>query len=886
MYEKLLRNQVENLSRRLPQPQLPLSFLQDAAQLLIASAALQQSAREELSQITTHESRHGLSRSTVLAAASNAGSLALKAADVQSSLTAINRISSNAKQPSTDKQFGQLQQTKRQSAEDSERSQTPLLPYIDVAQLYAHVLQKVPHISAFNPPERASNEASDSFDENSLYSSQGWSPPEANGDRVNRKQSNGSDIMDISDEGEIYEPSQNLPANTNDASNSDQASYGNEAAMHAEEEYEPYVPARPPRTYERDVLQYADDEGDDYSPPPPDTYADSAQQDARYENQFRGPEPPPMARTYYSRRGKAHHYRQRNDQFNARPAANSKNRRSDGDRAQGWQKRQGQDDSRQNIHVSKKRRFVAEPEAPQAAAGKRRAVTPANGSPEPYIKPEPVSPVPFSFEETAPSKNSRRVTRANADDVELISPRVVRRPSDHQSGYESAYDDYASSSNGHEASNLHSPIALRRAQRDDQDLRRVASLQNARRPRSPVVDSAGYTDGRVLAHQSSRSFSALPAGRKVYPTSVSFSEDLDLQGFEARPESNYGALGHAIVDGKVVPVIQVQNRPPSPRKVVFVDQLGNRYYDKPPHKQPEPAVLVRQPRKIAYIDDDGYQYFEDSSERVIRQPTAPVLRRLDSDSYHTRAATQQPVVMQQYRPVPAQEEIDDYQRMPPPRFRRTATYADEEPRVEPRQRAYSMHPLQPVSSRDAEMVDASSQQYDPARPATSVRNIPYTQQRTTSEYLPRAYSLHPEPAVRQDTMTYQPTIPTSSQQRVAASLPQPDYVPRAYSVRPEPPSSRSGVDYQRQPSGYVQNTTSDAAASASYPARAYSVGQPSVSRNQALHELMTRYDPPASSSQPMYPPAQMAQQGRTFSGANVSGSNVYGGSGGGGYSYR
>jgi hypothetical protein len=272
---------------------------------------------------------------------------------------------------------------------------------------------------------------------------------------------------------------------------------------------------------------------------------------------------------------------------------------------------------------------------------------------------------------------------------------------------------------------------------------------------------------------------------------------------------------------------------------------------------------------------------------VIRQPTAPVLRRLDSDSYHTRAATQQPVVMQPYRPVPAQEEIDDYQRMPPPRFRRPTTFADEELRVEPRQRAYSMHPLQPVSSRDAEMLDAPSQPYDPARPATSVRNIPYTQQRPTSEYLSRAYSLHPDSTVRQDTMTYQPALPTSTQ-RVAASLPQPDYVPRAYSVRPEAPSSsRSGVDYQRQPSGYIQNSTSDAAASASYPARAYSVVQPSVSRNQALDELRTRYDPPASSSsQQMYPPAQMPLHGRTFSGGNGSGSNVYGGGGGGGYSYR
>lgn len=882
MYEKL-RDEV--FSRRLPSMNLPLSFLHDAARLLITNATLPQSEREGLTQITTHESRHGpLQPSTVLAAASNLGPSALKPADMQSSFTSTDRISSYAKQPSTDQQSGQLQQTKRQPAKDSEDSQTPLLPYIDVAQLYAQALQKVPHVSAFNPPEPASHEASDSFDENSLYSSQGWSPPGVNGDPGNREQSNGSDVMDISDEGEIYEPSHDLPANMQDASNSDQASYGNEAAMDAEEEYEPYVPDRPPHTYyERDVLQYADDEGDDYSPPPPDTYADSAPQ---YENQFRGPEPPPMARTYYSRRGKAHQYRQRNDQFNAGPPGSSRNRRSDGDRASGWQKRQGHDESRQNIHISKKRRFAAEREPPQGA-GKRRAVTPANGSPEPYIKPEPVSPPPFSFEETAPSRNSRRAIRAAAEDVEIVSPRIVRRRSDHQSGYESPYDDYGSSSNGHDVNSLRSPATLRRAHRDDKDLRRVASLQNARRPRSPLVDSATYAGSRVLAHQSSRSFSALPTDRKVSPISASSTNDSDLLEFEARTESNFEAVGQAIIDGKVVPVIQVQNRPPSPRKVVFVDQHGNRYYDKPPPKQPEPAVIIRQPRKIAYIDEDGYQYFEDPSESAIRQATAPVSRRLEADPYFTRAATQQPVVMQPYRPVPAQGEVDDYQRMPPPQFRRTTTYADEELRVEPRQRAYSMHPLQPVSSRDVDMLDAPSQQYDPARPATTMRapNMPYAQQRTTSEYIPRAYSHHPEPAVRQDAMTYQQAIPTQNQ-RAAAPIPQADYVPRAYSVRPDVSTSRGGLEYQRQPSGYIQNTTTDPAASASYPARAYSVVPSSVSRNQALDELRTRYDPPASSTQLMYAPEQMPQHSRTFSGNNAGGSNVYGGSGNGGYSYR
>jgi len=873
------------------------SFIRDASRISTASATLSPPAVR--SGASSGAQKVGLLQSTTsLTSGSNTGSFAPPPLDVLSAFAAVNSTQAFPKQDSSHPTATALNQILTEAshdlaeAEESFRRQDlhqmqpmnaqpsneePVPPYLDVAKILAEAQQIVPHYSAFNPPEASSKEVSDSFDENSLYSSQGWSPPGANGDSGSRAHSNGSDFMDISDEGEVYEPSHTVPALVNDAYNSDQVFYGNDVAVDAEEEYEPYLLNQPPHTaHDTDVLEYADDEGDDYSPPPPDTYPDTAPQSANVSNQFRPPVPPPGSRTTFPKRAKAMAYQRmsQDDQAKPGPSATSRSRRGADtrDRASGWQKRHGQDESRQNLQVSKKRRNVAERDPTNRSAGKRRAIPSANGSPEPYIKPEPLSPPPFSLEAT--SRGSRKVRRVALDDVEIISPQVRRRRSDHQSGYESAYDENGSSSNDYTTVDLRSPTGIRRSQRDDQDLRRVASLQHASRSRTE--DSSTYRTG------------AFP---RVLPGKVVISKVFGLPFAyfvtQTAHPTNWATLGETVVDGKLVPVVRlVDDIIPSPRKVLFVDQHGNKYYDKPPPKKP--ALISTSSRQPIFIDDDGNQYYQPPSEAAVLQPPISFTRRIEPESYYPRSATQQSGYAQSLRPVDAYEAVEDHRRMPPPQAR-PPTYPNAEVRVEARQRAFSMHPLQAAPSRDREAIVPPTQQYDPARPATSMRDVAYNQ-RNTSEFIPRSYSVRPEPSVRQDAMTYQPSAPAPNQP-VAVSVPQPEYVARAYSVRPETTSSRGVAAHppvQDQRIRYIQQVT-PAVSAQTQPSRAYSVMPQYQPRNTALDELRTRYDP---APEPTYrtsvgTPSSMHQHGRTFSGNNGTGtSNVYGGRDSGGYGYH
>lgn len=845
LFGSLVQYRDEVLSGRLHPPEILPTLLNNAARLLSSGATLPR----PLAPVTTHENSNGFSQSTSTAKAGPSFAASPREPrDLRSSFPTIDSTQSNAAQPpipqtrSKNQPLKQPHQTKSQESKDDAEPEDPLLPYIDVGQLLDQALKQVPPVSAFNPPPVNSNGSNESFDENSLYSSQGWSPTGANGKPGDGERSNGSDMMDISDEGEIYEPSHSIPANVADASNSDQASYGNEDA---EEEYEPYVPDDPQQAYQDvDMLEYADDEADDYSPPPPDPYAYSSTQSANMPNQFRGLEPPPMADQYYTRRGKSSYNKRPNAQGNGGQPGPSRQR------PQGWQKRHTQEEPRQNLHVSKKRRYFADRETGQRTAGKRKAASPAEGSPEPYIKPEPVSPPPFSFEETAPSRNSRRAARQVAEDIEMDSPRIVRRRSDYQSGYESAYDDYGSSSNGYEAGTLRSPATFRRLQRDDRDLRRVASLQHARRPRTPEMDTAEY---RESVRQ--RTLSDRQASREKVKFLFEYDyESESLQCVQQLP--SWTRIGETLVDGQLVPVIQT--KPESPPKLLFVDQNGTPYYNKrlPNH---EPVILKPQ-RKPTYPDGQYIDYARETA--AFRQSAATAIRGgMEPPTYYARAATQQPVSYRQVH-VP---EADDYARMPPPQVPRNSAF---------------------VEATVREILEGPTQ-YDPARPATSRHEIFNERhreaflQRLAEETFPRAYSVLPEPSVRQET-TYQQAIPTQSQS-IGASIPQPDNVPRAFSVRPDLSAPRDNAAYAHQPSGYIQNTTTEP----TYPARAYSVVPPSVSRNQALEQLRTRYDPPAS-SYPAQASTSMPHHGRTFSGGNAAGSsNQYAGPSQGGYpTYR
>jgi hypothetical protein len=187
----------------------------------------------------------------------------------------------------------------------------------------------------------------------------------------------------------------------------------------------------------------------------------------------------------------------------------------------------------------------------------------------------------------------------------------------------------------------------RKPQRDDQDLRRVASLQHARRPYSP--------GGEMYA---------APEPRQIRAVSHAFFERTEPPMYReasARPS----AAPRYVRDRSRSPVYEHLSRQqspmlmaPPPRRVV-VDQYGNKYYAAP-------------------VD--------------ARESMAPPSRRVEVDPYHERAVTREPTMR-----APARTELYEEQpvqrMMPPPRPR----YVEAEPEMieSPyRQREASRRPVE------------------------------------------------------------------------------------------------------------------------------------------------------------------------------------------------
>lgn len=886
-YEKILRFHDDVFAGKHPSLKLLGSAVQDVARVAPMGPTLPQS----LPLVSTHQARDNSTQSLKRALISNnvqSTSAPLDGVNLSGSTSSAPlalQASSKTSAPSIDPVLLEKsdvlvdaeRRLKRKRLEqllnivpDQKDATASTLPYLDVSDILAKAQQIEPHVSAFQPPQPLSNETSDSFDENSLYSSQNWSPKGPSGEPGRKDLNDGSDVMEISDEGEILEPLHSAPALANDATSSEHTSSRNERLLHPAQEYEPYVPALQPHPlHETEALQYADDEDeDDYSPPPPDSFAGSSAHLKSSGNQFKAPNLPQSSKGTYPRRGIASQpgYSRTNGPHNAGPStrrrdeqggANQRDRRSDK-----HSRRQSPDNSRNALQNPKKRRRGADAhEHGLRSAGKRRAVSPIARSPEPYIKSEPVSPPPFGLDQSIPAiptKRSSRAVRALPEDVEIISPRIIRRRSDYQSEYDSAYDDYVSSANGYGTAVFRSPIVSRRLHRDNEDLRRVASLKYARRPRSPALDVETYSSSGRLIAPASRSFSEYQPPPRIYQETV------------ARPER----------------LIRIVRSPPQAHVA-----------DQPIFARlAEPAVMAPPARRPVVVDQFGNEYFDMQPQAAVRHSVAPPARRTEVDPYYQRAATREPTFRQSFREAYAYDEASDFQRMPPPQPRRTAMAAQSELVTEPRQRAYSLVPFQNASSRNSEMLDAPSQQYDPARPATSMRDLQYAQQ-PTSEYVSRAYSARPEPPVRQETSAYQQNVPTMSQP-LAAPIPQPDHMARAYSVLPDATPSQRGrggpAYHERVPSGYQNNGVSAGQSpQAVYPPpRAYSVAPNLASRYQEnMEDMRNQYGAPnvpaftsnyASTAAPPTP-----QHSKSYAGnPGVASMNPFGSRGSDVYTYR
>ncbi|KAK7180479.1 hypothetical protein DPSP01_009983 [Paraphaeosphaeria sporulosa] len=297
-------------------------------------------------------------------------------------------------------------------------------------------------------------------------------------------------------------------------------------------------------------------------------------------------------------------------------------------------------------------------------------------SPEPYIKEEPQSPPTFTAYSDPPS-SKRRALQPLPQEVEVVDrvqpvyyrdPEPAARPT-------RRYEEPLSPS-----------IARLPQRRDDQDLRRVASVQYARRPYSPT----------------STDLYAAPSPRQSRAASNVYAE-------RAIEQPVYR-------EASIRPSAAPRYIPDHPQEMEYL-----------PRAQSPDNMPMAPPRRSIVVDQYGNQYYAAPVET--RASVAPSARRIEMDPYYERAMTREPVLR-----VPARTELyeeGDVQRMPPPPRR----YADVSETELVDSRAYrreaSHRPLE-VEYRPHELMER--------RPTAQ-----YEEMGPPREYLPsRAYSVRPE----------------------------------------------------------------------------------------------------------------------------------------------
>jgi hypothetical protein len=186
----------------------------------------------------------------------------------------------------------------------------------------------------------------------------------------------------------------------------------------------------------------------------------------------------------------------------------------------------------------------------------------------------------------------------------------------------------------------------RKVHREEQDLRRVASLQYARRPYSP-------------------------GGGELYAA-------------EPRPMRS---ASHAFADRNEIPIYrEASARPPAVRYAR--DRFRSPVHEYLPRPQ-SPVLMAPPPRRIV-VDQYGNKYY--AAPVDARESVAPPTRRIEVDPYYERAVTREPTMR---APRTEMYEEDTMQRMPPPPRRYVEAQGPEIMEAQPyRQREASRRPIE------------------------------------------------------------------------------------------------------------------------------------------------------------------------------------------------
>ncbi|KAI5238193.1 hypothetical protein E4T43_07603 [Aureobasidium subglaciale] len=336
----------------------------------------------------------------------------------------------------------------------------------------------------------------------------------------------------------------------------------------------------------------------------------------------------------------------------------------------------------------KKRKREADIQALKARKNRPKHVAP---SPEPYIKPEPVSPPPFAAPAILRPVRTRPYQLPS--DVEIVSG---PRPSYYQ---ESAPPSMHYAIDGVPSPNdmrVSSPGVYARPRRDDQDLRRVASLHAAHRPASPMVRMSSPANFRTVSQP-------FPQGASRYGEGGLRTPQVQYMRSERSvtpPHLRAVREGHATI---------MAPPPPPPVRRIVMDQYGNRYYANDveahsrtsvaPQLRPEAEMMYeRAPSRqsVVYASQPSHVYEDEHGLRMPPPPPPPPVRRVmeqteggptDYRAYRQREYSRAPEA-QYYRdeaagPVYIREAPGPRASVYPPEANAGGAYAP---------RGYSVHP--------------------------------------------------------------------------------------------------------------------------------------------------------------------------------------------------
>lgn len=353
---------------------------------------------------------------------------------------------------------------------------------------------------------------------------------------------------------------------------------------------------------------------------------------------------------------------------------------------------------------SKKRKRGATPPGRQDKKGKRRAV---DTSPDSFIKPEPASPA--SAIAAVPSRRTSIVQHAQP------GPAVESSPYRPRSAYVSDQDNSPRQyrpADSHNADRMAMPPPqpLRRPTRDDQDLRRVASLQHARRPLSPGQEYPAYASSRTAVPR--YEYDEVPTARAPVYREPS-----------VRPSSVRPA------------------RTPSPRGR---DPYAPRY----PAHAPRPGQIV--------TDEFGNKFI---AELVPAPEYERQSRRPHPDEYYAQYSPPRRQEVYAEDPYRVPQPTRAYSQMPEPIVdRRTRAYSRApEPLADPRvSRAYSVHPAAAPQYREAREVDDIAMYERRREPSRYEEQVSSRDATYSTEYAPiaRPYSTRPDVARREGIPEY------------------------------------------------------------------------------------------------------------------------------------